>query len=352
MEGEMNQWEDEREHLLLDAEAVRGEYEGSLARVTEENRDFRAKLEQLTRDNGRLNEEKGDSDHLIKELTSRNLELLAKIATVEQTIKPLNEDLLSQVGELRDKLERVESRNRELTTQEDDLKYMESRYGKTQSQLTEVVGQLEAKNREIERLTQIIAASDDLIYHAVKDDPVDRKLAEYIKACPLRVRFRIMRLERESEGVYKYGMKRVFIKIENEQLIIRVGGGFMNMDEFVEQYCSAQGGGLSDTAAVLNQTMIIQDQTALGGSGSKRSGRYQYAQVVQSRAGSKNGGKRKSSGNTRSQQQHRIGGYASHSQYGGVYSKMGGFRPIDEDDSLQVSSEVCDIVNIAPFKYD
>ncbi len=80
----------------------------------------------------------------------------------------------------------------------------------------------------------MIAASDEMIYYAVKEDPVDRKLAEYINQAPLRVRFKISRLERESEGVYKYGMKRVFIKLENDQIIIRVGGGFMNIEEFVD----------------------------------------------------------------------------------------------------------------------
>ena len=62
----------------------------------------------------------------------------------------------------------------------------------------------------------MIQASDSLIYHAVREDPVDRKLGEYINGAPMRIRFRIMRLERESEGIYKYGMKRVFIKIEND----------------------------------------------------------------------------------------------------------------------------------------
>lgn len=47
-----------------------------------------------------------------------------------------------------------------------------------------------------------------------------------------------MRLERENEGVYRFGQKRAFIKIENDCIIIRVGGGFMNIDEFVEQYCN------------------------------------------------------------------------------------------------------------------
>jgi hypothetical protein len=63
---------------------------------------------------------------------------------------------------------------------------------------------------------------------------VDRKLAEYINCSQLKIKFKLSRLERESEGVYRYGMKRVFIKIENDQIIIRVGGGFMNIDEFVD----------------------------------------------------------------------------------------------------------------------
>lgn len=46
-----------------------------------------------------------------------------------------------------------------------------------------------------------------------------------------------MRLERENEGVYRYGMKKAFIKIENDMIIVRVGGGYMNIDEFVDQHC-------------------------------------------------------------------------------------------------------------------
>ena len=83
-------------------------------------------------------------------------------------------------------------------------------------------------------MTNLITASDALIYFHVRDDIIDRKLAEYINCSPLRVRARIMRLERESEGIYKYGTKRVFIKIEKDIIIIRVGGGYMNIEEFIE----------------------------------------------------------------------------------------------------------------------
>ena len=48
-----------------------------------------------------------------------------------------------------------------------------------------------------------------------------------------------MRFQRESEGIYKYGKKRVFMKIEKDQIIIRVGGGYLTIEEFIEQYCDA-----------------------------------------------------------------------------------------------------------------
>ena len=42
---------------------------------------------------------------------------------------------------------------------------------------------------------------------------------------------------RESEGVYQFGQKRVYVKIEKgEQIFVRVGGGFMHIDEFINQY--------------------------------------------------------------------------------------------------------------------
>jgi len=41
---------------------------------------------------------------------------------------------------------------------------------------------------------------------------------------------------RESEGVYSYCKKKVMIKIENEKLVLRVGGGFMQLEEFVDAF--------------------------------------------------------------------------------------------------------------------
>lgn len=42
---------------------------------------------------------------------------------------------------------------------------------------------------------------------------------------------------RETEGVYRFGQRRIHIKIERgDQLFVRVGGGYQHIDEFVSQF--------------------------------------------------------------------------------------------------------------------
>ena len=73
------------------------------------------------------------------------------------------------------------------------------------------------------------------IYIPIKDDPVDEKLAEYVNDYPDRQKLKIMFL-RESAGVYEFGTKRVEVRVQKGRILIRVGGGYMNIDEFLDQY--------------------------------------------------------------------------------------------------------------------
>jgi len=41
---------------------------------------------------------------------------------------------------------------------------------------------------------------------------------------------------RESDGVYQFGTKRVAVKVEKDNIKIRVGGGYLSIDEFLDQY--------------------------------------------------------------------------------------------------------------------
>ena len=41
---------------------------------------------------------------------------------------------------------------------------------------------------------------------------------------------------RESEGVYEFGSKRVYVKVDKDKINVRVGGGYLSIDEFLDQY--------------------------------------------------------------------------------------------------------------------
>ena len=46
---------------------------------------------------------------------------------------------------------------------------------------------------------------------------------------------------RESEGVYFFGKKRVYIKIERgSNLMVRIGGGYMSIDDFIQQFTQSE----------------------------------------------------------------------------------------------------------------
>ncbi len=45
-------------------------------------------------------------------------------------------------------------------------------------------------------------------------------------------------MREHQEGVYTYGRRRLFIKVsENDQVIVRVGGGYETIERFIENHC-------------------------------------------------------------------------------------------------------------------
>ena len=71
------------------------------------------------------------------------------------------------------------------------------------------------------------------VYIPVKDDVIDRRLAEYINNYPDRQKLKIMFM-RESEGVYEFGSKRIGVTVDKDKINVRVGGGYLSIDEFLD----------------------------------------------------------------------------------------------------------------------
>ena len=74
----------------------------------------------------------------------------------------------------------------------------------------EVLKTLKAREYEIETLKQYIIdlKARIAVYIPIKNDAIDKKLAEYINNFPDRNRLKIMFM-RETEGVYEFGSRKV-----------------------------------------------------------------------------------------------------------------------------------------------
>ena len=74
------------------------------------------------------------------------------------------------------------------------------------------------------------------IYVPKRDDQIDLALGEFLNTYPERENMKILFL-RESEGIYQFGARRVYIKIgKGNQVLVRVGGGYMQIEDFITQY--------------------------------------------------------------------------------------------------------------------
>jgi hypothetical protein len=116
------------------------------------------------------------------------------------------------------------------------LQLQEEFYNSKRTSL-DLLTQLKSSEAEIEVLRNYIIdlKSRIAVYIPVKNDSVDKRIAEYINNYPDRQKLKIMFM-RESEGVYQFGSKRVHVKVDKDKINIRVGGGYLSIDEFLDQY--------------------------------------------------------------------------------------------------------------------
>lgn len=72
-------------------------------------------------------------------------------------------------------------------------------------------------------------------FKAKRGDALDEMLSEVIgrNNCELPI-------SRIGDGHYMFGSKKIYAKIIANKLVVRVGGGYMNMDEFISTYAESE----------------------------------------------------------------------------------------------------------------
>ncbi|OMJ89390.1 hypothetical protein SteCoe_8493 [Stentor coeruleus] len=105
-------------------------------------------------------------------------------------------------------------------------------FGKVKSIVSEKDMEVEAMRTAVHELKQ-----NNPVYTSVPEDIIDQAVADYFNS---RDDVLIVPFVREAYGVYMYGSKKVMVSIERGKLIVKVGGGFLPIEVFIDNYTDVE----------------------------------------------------------------------------------------------------------------
>ena len=144
---------------------------------------------------------------------------------VRQVLQDELQNASAYIIELEDKFFKQQKTSLELLK---NLKDVETHNDDLSSEIHHLRIEIETYRNYITDLKSRIA-----VYVPVKNDIIDGRIAEYINHYPDRTKLRVMFL-RESEGIYQFGSKRIAVKVDKDKINIRVGGGYLSIEEFLD----------------------------------------------------------------------------------------------------------------------
>ena len=146
-----------------------------------------------------------------------------KISERDMKIAQLEQELSTAKEEFNGTLEEFKQRDIDIATLEQQL------HDLYEQKKLEASEEERLRLEEEERLRRL--PKPKFKYIPVKGDKVDEKMAGYMNNFDMDVP-----MQRLGDGQYMFGTRKVFAKIMNDKLVVRVGGGFMLIDEFLPTY--------------------------------------------------------------------------------------------------------------------
>ena len=154
-------------------------------------------------------------------MKTKNLELETKIISYEQLIcsnenfQTLLDERETEIEELRKQKAKMEA---SLETALKRIETIERRNYELNKMLSSAFKTLKLKDTEAGILNEYLDTLKAKNYVPIPEDTIDAKLAEYLNS--LSDTQGITELfKREGSGVYHFGTKRVFIKLENNKIV-------------------------------------------------------------------------------------------------------------------------------------
>lgn len=182
----------------------------------------------------KTNEREQENENLLqtikstKESLKEMRELYEKTSSIEQTFTNTQKRLLFSY-------ENKEHTVREMKYLSDLILHLTSCYTSAHRSFNKANALLEQKNCEV---LAIHSALEELkkkypVYFPVKEDALDVALGNYLN---LRDFGLAVPFIREGGGVYVFGTRKVLVNYERGKLTVKVGGGFLPIEEFIQAY--------------------------------------------------------------------------------------------------------------------
>lgn len=217
-----------RDVVLDQLNRERESIDNKLRFATDELNKLRGELDDAIRNmndnNDLVEEQRRQIDALRKDID----ELRKLIEEKKKIITQLEIDIQLAIEEIERLKKIIEDLDRRIKLLRDQIAERDAEILKLQAMLDE-------RLRRIEWLTNQIGEGPppEITYKAAKGDLVDEMLAKYIQNCPVPVK-------RLGGGFYLFGTRKIYAKIMNGKLVIRVGGGYMIIEKFIETYADQE----------------------------------------------------------------------------------------------------------------
>ena len=166
---------------------------------------------------------------------------------MNEQIEILKEEKQITMNEIKRLKEELEALKLKLQQKKDEVANWDQKIADLDAQIDALYDEMEAIEREIAEKEAILRELEDRlnflldkpverkvgnqIYIPVKGDEIDERLADYINTYGSPVPWK-----RISQGNYLYGSKKCNIKYMRQNLVIKVGGGTMIIEEFIAGY--------------------------------------------------------------------------------------------------------------------
>ena len=235
-----------------DSTAVEGlkiKLEESLAKYKEICRDTEIELDDIRSAKESLDKNQEKTKEIFEQATKEEETLNNTLQGLKQSLEEIHE-LYHQTAQIEQSFNALQRRlifsyeNKEHSVKElkylsDLILHLTSCYTSAHRSFIKATNLLEQKNCEIVTIYEALAELKKKypVYFPIKDDVIDFALGNYLNGRDLGLSVPFIR---EANGIYFFGTKKILINYERMKLTVKVGGGFLPIEEFINAYSDVE----------------------------------------------------------------------------------------------------------------